>query len=328
MAREIASSSLAPVWIDGADVAEDDEDEPSLDQREPKSAVLATALDEPAAPPASGAIEPPPSDAPPPQESLDEELAVLSRRTRRSRRWAVLAAVATASLAAAALFAVSYRRQPILIGGAPPRAVRVADVAAASVPLPPARVVPRDPPRSELAKPDAEISESAPAGSASAGVGVDLSAAVRAAVSGGAVDDPNSSTVIIRSSPPGAMLFRDDKQIGNGRVEIKIRRGDRAKLLALLNEHEPTRLTIDGSRPEIVIVLPRNGRDRPSGAPAAAAVPNPRPVEASSTPAATAATPSVAPPPATAALPDPVPTAPPAKAPTGAIDPFAEMHPL
>jgi hypothetical protein len=61
--------------------------------------------------------------------------------------------------------------------------------------------------------------------------------------------------VTVRSSPPGAMLFHDDRQIGSGRATLTMQRGEKAKLLALLNDHEPTRLTIDGSRSEVVIVL-------------------------------------------------------------------------
>jgi len=259
-------ATLRPVWLDGADVVDDDS--PDAATADP---LAATAPSSALTPPAAPAVADP---APLPAESpvtdpLDDELAALSRRTRRPRRVAALTAGAAALLTLGAVVAFTVPRRTLhVVGGAPARAVAE----------PPAPVLTRAPaPGAAAATPEAaparEPSASAAAAAPPGATSADLSAAVQAAVSEGAIDELDTTAVVVRSNPPGATLFRDAKQLGKGTVEVKVRRGERTIVLALLDQHEPTRVTIDGSMPEVVIALPRVSRAR-AAAPAAA---TPRP---------------------------------------------------
>gem|GEM_PF-6656805 len=269
-----------------------DDDSPDAATADPLAADPApSALTVPAGPAsADPALRPAES---PVTEPLDDEIAALSRRTRRPRRVAALAAGAAALLALGAVVALSAPGRTVhVVGGAPARALAEPKaIVLARAPAPGA------PPTAPVAARPREPRAGASAAAPPAANGADLSAAVQAAVSGGAVDAPDTTAVLVRSDPPGAMLFRDAKQLGRGTVEVKVRRGERAIVLALLDQHQPTRVTIDGSIPEVVIALPRVRRAWPA-APAAAPRPaatGPATPVTSAAPRAHTAPPPVAP---------------------------------
>jgi len=283
-------ATLRPVWLDGADVVDDDS--PDAATADPLAATAPSSA--PTPPAAPGIADPAPLPAESPvTDPLDDELAALSRRTRRPRRVAALTAGAAALLTLGAVVALTVPRRTVhVVGGAPARAVAE----------PPAPVLTRAPaPAAAATRMAARPSEpiaSAPAAAPPAATSADLSAAVQAAVSGGAIDELDTTAVVVRSNPPGATLFRDAKRLGKGTVEVKVRRGERTIVLALLDQHEPTRVTIDGSIPEVVIALPRANRARA----AAPAMATPRPVATGPAAPVTSAAPRAhaAPPPAVA----------------------------
>jgi hypothetical protein len=285
------------VWIDGEDVAEEADPEAVSSLRLPEPSTLArdTALalsprgrerGEPASPeqrsgdlvsetpaPASLVREghgeaPPallpdslsPAAAPVRTEELDQ--AAPSRRGRR--RLLAPVALGVVTVAGAAL-AISF-------GGRVSEPIPTAAVEAPVVSQPPAGPAALEDPKREPAKP------------AEPPAGEQPSSVVAGALTGAESEEPREAqqvnaahpasgdssvgslvTVTVRSSPGGAMLFHNDQQIGNGRATLTMKRGGKARLLALLNNHEPTRLTIDGSRSEVVIYLKPNAPVRSAG---------------------------------------------------------------
>ena len=280
-------ATLRPVWLDGADVVDDDS--PDAATADPLAATAPSSAPTPPAAPAIADPAPLPAESPV-TDPLDDELAALSRRTRRPRRVAALTAGAAALLTLGTVVALTVPRRTVhVVGGGAPRVPSPS--LGARPPALPAVAATR-----KRRAPGADR-ERATAAAPPAATSADLSAAVQAAVSGGAVDELDTA-VVVRSNPPGATLFRDAKQLGKGTVEVKIRRGERTIVLALLDQHEPTRVTIDGSIPEVVIALPRVSRARA----AAPAMATPRPAATGPAAPATSAAPRAhaEPPPAVA----------------------------
>ncbi len=67
-------------------------------------------------------------------------------------------------------------------------------------------------------------------------------------------------TVRIQTEPPGALIYERDQQIGRGGMRYLLKSGRRKTLLALRNNHEPTRFTVDGTQSSVTIVLPPSGK--------------------------------------------------------------------
>jgi hypothetical protein len=64
-------------------------------------------------------------------------------------------------------------------------------------------------------------------------------------------------TVTVDTDPPGALIYELDQQIGTSPMKLQLKAGSRKKLLALRNNHQPTRFTVDGSEAVVTVVLPR-----------------------------------------------------------------------
>jgi hypothetical protein len=61
--------------------------------------------------------------------------------------------------------------------------------------------------------------------------------------------------VTIRTSPPGAVIFDERRRIGTDRAVVALLPGQKRRLLALLNRHQPTHFVVDGSTDTVSVEL-------------------------------------------------------------------------
>ncbi len=277
----VESSSEADEAEQGASATSDSA--PPRDESDPVAAESTTSSSEavdPAREPAERAV-PPRESTPPPQEStLEHEskptgvastslaaTAVDTPATTRPRRARVWLGVAAAAGVLAVLVGIAWQQQRSMATA--PAAVPAEAVVDEPAPAP--RKPAGDP---ETKTPEKAAAAAKPPSAPSAVPSTDVAPPELSTAFSEALrpqqDENGFVAVTIRTNPPGAFIYERDRQIGRSGMTFQLKVGRRKTLLALRNNHEPTRFTIDGTQSTVDVVLPPSTRRSSGAAPVSA----------------------------------------------------------
>jgi hypothetical protein len=183
-------------------------------------------------------------------ESLSPSLADRAPASAPAKRRALRAGVGVVALLAVAVVAVVVTRgpraeQPLAAEAKRAASLLAAEAKRAASPLEPEVHALTPAPREVLPEPELPA---APTPTPSPGA------------ESAAPAQPSSQTaaairVTIRTSPPGAAIFDERRRIGKDTAVVSLLPGQKRRVLALLNRHQPTHIIVDGSVETVNIQL-------------------------------------------------------------------------